>query len=311
MQCADTVLMVRPACFYADPQTVVTNAFQQVTDEAPAALLQLAQAEFDAAVTVLRGAGVGVLTIDAPAHADTPDALYPNNWFSTHTDGTLVLYPMASINRRRERLPDIATYLTKDTRRVIRQTVDLTALETESLYVEGTGSLVIDHDAKLAYAALSPRTDPVAVEQVCRLLDLKPILFHAYDEKRQAIYHTNVLMALGETLAIVASELIVEQDRARVLEMLAGSGKALLEISSSQVTEFAGNALFLRSAQGSPLLALSARAWRSFSKTQQALIHAHAIPVLPDVPTIERVGGGGIRCMLAEVFLPETDALER
>ncbi len=310
MQCADTVLMVRPACFYADPQTVATNAFQQVTDEDPAALLQLAQAEFDAAVTVLRGAGLGVLTIDAPAHADTPDALYPNNWFSTHTDGTLVLYPMASVNRRRERLPDIATYLTKDTRRVIRRTVDLTALEAESLYVEGTGSLVIDHDAKLAYAALSSRTDQVAVEQVCMLLDLQPILFHAYDEKRQAIYHTNVLMALGETLAIVASDLIAAQDRSRVLEALAGSGKVLLEISPSQVAQFAGNALFLRSTQGDPLLALSARAWRSFSKPQQALIQAHATPVLPDVLTIERVGGGGIRCMLAEVFLPRADSPE-
>jgi hypothetical protein len=310
MQCADTVLMVRPACFYADPQTVATNAFQQVTDEDPAALLQLAQAEFDAAVTVLRGAGLGVLTIDAPAHADTPDALYPNNWFSTHTDGTLVLYPMASVNRRRERLPDIATYLTKDTRRVIRRTVDLTALEAESLYVEGTGSLVIDHDAKLAYAALSSRTDQVAVEQVCMLLDLQPILFHAYDEKRQAIYHTNVLMALGETLAIVASDLIAAQDRSRVLEALAGSGKVLLEISPSQVAQFAGNGLFLRSTQGDPLLALSARAWRSFSKPQQALIQAHATPVLPDVLTIERVGGGGIRCMLAEVFLPRADSPE-
>ena len=310
MQCADTVLMVRPACFYADPQTVATNAFQQVTDEDPAALLQLAQAEFDAAVTVLRGAGLGVLTIDAPAHADTPDALYPNNWFSTHTDGTLVLYPMASVNRRRERLPDIATYLTKDTRRVIRRTVDLTALEAESLYVEGTGSLVIDHDAKLAYAALSSRTDQVAVEQVCMLLDLQPILFHAYDEKRQAIYHTNVLMALGETLAIVASDLIAAQDRSRVLEALAGSGKVLLEISPSQVAQFAGNGLFLRSTQGDPLLALSARAWRSFSKPQQALIQAHATPVLPDVLTIERVGGGGIRCMLAEVFLPWADSPE-
>ena len=310
MQCADTVLMVRPACFYADPQTVATNAFQQVTDEDPAALLQLAQAEFDAAVTVLRGAGLGVLTIDAPAHADTPDALYPNNWFSTHTDGTLVLYPMASVNRRRERLPDIATYLTKDTRRVIRRTVDLTALEAESLYVEGTGSLVIDHDAKLAYAALSSRTDQVSVEQVCMLLDLQPILFHAYDEKRQAIYHTNVLMALGETLAIVASDLIAAQDRSRVLEALAGSGKVLLEISPSQVAQFAGKGLFLRSTQGDPLLALSARAWRSFSKPQQALIQAHATPVLPDVLTIERVGGGGIRCMLAEVFLPWADSPE-
>ncbi len=307
IQCARTVLMVRPATFYAHPETVATNAFQHAVALPPADTLAAAQAEFDRAADTLAAAGVGVAVATADPKADTPDALFPNNWFSTHADGRVVLYPMAVPSRRRERRPELITALAARFGWRIGATLDLTGLEAEAQYVEGTGSLVFDHGARLAYAALSPRTVAAAVERACHELGYEPVAFHAHDAEGREIYHTNVLMAVGPEIAVLASGMVAPgADLRRVFDALERSGKSLLDISAEQVAEFAGNVLFLDGGREGPVVAVSRRAWASLTRPQRALLEQHARPVLCGVETIEHIGGGGIRCMLAEIFLPRS-----
>lgn len=304
-QCARAVVMVRPAQFYANPETLSTNAFQHVVDASAAQMLAAARAEFDGAVEALTQAGVRVAVLEADPERDTPDALFPNNWFSTHADGRLVLYPMSTANRRAERRPADLGRLAAVEHWQITDTLDLTSLEQRGLIVEGTGSLVLDRDARLAYAALSPRTHAEAVEIVCRALGFEAVPFHAHDSAGREIYHTNVLMSVGPSLAVLASELVQPgADLRRVFDALEQTGKTLLDLSAAQVSEFAGNVLFLESSSGTPLVALSRRAWKSLTRAQRQLLESHAQPVSCAVETIEHVGGGGIRCMLAEIFLP-------
>ena len=304
-QCARSVLMVRPARFYANPETLPTNAFQNVVAASAAEVLAVAKAEFDAAAETLAQAGVRVAVLDAEASAETPDALFPNNWFSTHEDGRVVLYPMSTASRRRERRPEALAQLAGKHHWRITETVDLTSLEARGLYVEGTGSLVFDREARIAYAALSPRTHAEAVEIACRELGYQPVAFHAHDSAGREIYHTNVLMSVGPTLAVLASELVQPgADLRRVFDALEQTGKTLLDLSAGQVTEFAGNVIFLDAGSGAPIVALSRRAWKSLTRPQRQLLEQHAQPVPCAVETIEHVGGGGIRCMLAEIFLP-------
>ena len=304
-QCARSVLMVRPATFYANPETLPTNAFQNVIAASAAEVLAVARAEFDAAAEALLKAGVRVAVLDAEASAETPDALFPNNWFSTHEDGRVVLYPMSTANRRRERRPDALARSAAEHRWQITATVDLTRLEERGLYLEGTGSLVLDREARIAYAALSPRTHSEAVDIACRELGYEPVAFHAHDAAGREIYHTNVLMSVGPTLAVLASGLVQPgPDLRRVFDALEQTGKTLLDLSASQVTEFAGNVLFLDGGGGMPVVALSRRAWKSLTRAQRQLLEQHAQPVACAVETIEHVGGGGIRCMLGEIFLP-------
>ena len=296
--------MVRPASFCANPETLATNAFQHVLSAPAGALLSAAQAEFDAAVETLTAAGVEVVVLAADAAAETPDALFPNNWFSTHPDGQVVLYPMAVPNRRRERRLQALAALAERHGWQISRTVDLTGLEKRGLIVEGTGSLVLDRPARLAYAARSARTHDEAVALACAELGYEAVLFDAHDQAGREIYHTNVLMAVGPAIAVLASSLIAPgAGLRRVFDALERSDKQLLDISCEQVAEFAGNALFLDGAYG-PLVALSRRAWASLTRAQRILLEQHARPVLCAVETIEHVGGGGIRCMLAEIFLP-------
>ena len=303
--CPRTVLMVRPASFYANPETLATNAFQHVVAAPAADTLAAAQAEFDGAATALAAAGVEVVVSEAEAAADTPDALYPNNWFSTHADGRVIVYPMAVPSRRRERRPQLLRSLAVRHGWRIERIVDLTPLEDEGLCVEGTGSLVLDRSAGLAYAALSPRTHAAAVARACGELGLEPVTFHAHDLQGRAVYHTNVLMSVGPSLVVLASALVQPgSDLARVFDALERTNKQLLDLTAAQVGEFAGNLLFLDGGARGPLCALSRRAWRSLTRPQRQLLERHAEPVPCAVDTIEHVGGGGIRCMLAEVFLP-------
>ncbi len=304
-QCARTVLMVRPATFYANPETLATNAFQHVVQASAGAVLAAAQAEFDAAAEALAGAGVDVVVAAADAAAETPDALFPNNWFSTHADGRVVLYPMAVPNRRRERRPELLAALARERGWRLDRTVDLTSLEMRGEIVEGTGSLVFDREARLAYASRSARTHAPAVEAACAELGYDPVLFDAHDEAGREIYHTNVLMSVGPSIAVLASSMIAPgAGLRRVFDALDQSDKQLLDISAAQVAEFAGNVLFLDGGAQGPLVALSRRAWASLTRAQRLLLEQHARPVLCGVETIEHVGGGGIRCMLAEIFLP-------
>jgi hypothetical protein len=304
-QTARTVLMVRPAAFYANPETSATNPFQNALAVPPSATLAAAQAEFDAVVAALAGAGVEVIVAAADVAADTPDALFPNNWFSTHADGTLVLYPMAAANRRRERRPDLIATLARRHGWRLGRTVDLAPLEAEGRFVEGTGSLVFDREAGLAYAALSPRTHREAVAAVCAALGYEAVTFSTHDPSGRPIYHTNVLMSVGPTLAVLASGSVDPgADLKHVFDALEKTNKSLLDLSPEQVNEFAGNVLFLDGGSRGQVLAISRRAWRSLTRPQRQLIEQHAAPVLCGVETVEHVGGGGIRCMLAEIFLP-------
>ncbi len=304
-QCARAVLMVRPATFYANPETMATNAFQHVVATSAADTLAAAQAEFDRAADALAAAGVEVAVASADAAADTPDALFPNNWFSTHEDGRVVLYPMAVPSRRRERRPELLVALAARRGWRISRLIDLSGLESAGQFVEGTGSLVFDHTARLAYAALSPRTQAAAVGTVCRELGYEAVEFNAYDAAGRPVYHTNVLMAVGPALAVLASTMVAPgADLRRVFDALERSGKTLLDISADQVGEFAGNMLFLDGGREGPIVAVSRRAWASLTRPQRTLLEQHARPVLCGVETIEHVGGGGIRCMLAEIFLP-------
>ena len=304
-QCARTVLMVRPATFYANPETRATNPFQHVVQASASAVLAAAQAEFDGAADALAAAGVDVVVAAADATAETPDALFPNNWFSTHADGQVVLYPMAVPNRRRERRPELLAALAAERGWQLERTIDLTMLELRGLIVEGTGSLVLDREARLAYASRSARTHDAAVEIACAELGYDAVLFDAHDEAGREIYHTNVLMSVGPSIAVLASGMIGPgAGLRRVFDALDPSDKQLLDISAAQVAEFAGNLLFLDGGAHGPVVALSRRAWASLTRAQRLLLEQHARPVPCAVETIEHVGGGGIRCMLAEIFLP-------
>jgi hypothetical protein len=297
--------MIRPATFYSNPETQGSNPFQHAVDAPRAGTLAAAQAEFDAAVAALTDAGVEVVVADADPAADTPDALFPNNWFSTHADGRVVLYPMAVDNRRRERRPDLLRALAARHGLGIRSVVDLTGLESQGLFLEGTGSLILDRPHRLAYACRSSRTHETAVESFCEAFNYRSVLFDAHDVAGRPIYHTNVIMSVGPTLAVLASGLVAPgAGLRRVFDALESSGKTLLDLSAEQVSEFAGNVLFLDGASG-PVVAISRRALLSLSRAQRLLLEQHARPVVCAVETIEHLGGGSIRCMLAELFLPE------
>jgi hypothetical protein len=264
----------------------------------------LARDECDALAEALRAVGVRVLILQDSPQPRKPDAVFPNNWFSTHADGTLVLYPMQAASRRAERRAADLQHLLARQGFHIRRCIDLTRYENSHQFLEGTGSLVLDRAQRLAYACLSPRTDPDLLLEFGRQLDYEVLSFRAASASGLPIYHTNVLMAVGETLAICCVEAIVDNAQGSVVAArLAGNDRQLLSISRAQMRDFAGNALFLQAAEG-PAVALSARAWASLDSEQQTLLSAHHRVVLADIPCIERVGGGSVRCMLAEIFLP-------
>ena len=303
-QCTSAVLMIRPATFYSNPETIGTNPFQHAVSAPRANTLAAAQAEFDAAATALSDAGIEVVVAEADPAADTPDALFPNNWFSTHSDGRVALYPMAVPNRRRERRVDLLRSIAAQRGLQLRSVVDLSGLEEQGSFVEGTGSLILDRPHRLAYACRSARTHDAAVEAFCEAFGYRSVLFDAHDETGRAIYHTNVMMAVGAELAVLASSLVAPgAGLRRVFDALESSGKVLLDLSAEQVNDFAGNILFLEGAAG-PVVAISRRALASLSRAQRLLLEQHARPVVCAVETIEHLGGGGIRCMLAELFLP-------
>jgi hypothetical protein len=302
-QSAGTVLMVRPAGFGFNPQTAASNAFQSsaaMSDaEAPARVL----AEFDAVAEALGRAGVNVVVAEDTRDPVKPDAIFPNNWVSFHADGTVALYPMLAPNRRLERRDEIVEQVVRCGFRVSR-TVDLTHREQEDKYLEGTGSVVLDRRHRIAYACVSPRTDLDVMGEFAQLLDYDLVAFDAQDGSGQAIYHTNVLMAIGSGFAVVCgASIMAEVPRDAVFSKLRDTGHEVVDISLAQMQEFAGNVLELASPRGN-VLAMSDRALRSFSPNQLRALESHAELLAVPIPTIERLGGGGVRCMLAEVHLP-------
>lgn len=310
VQAAGAVLMVRPGVFYGNPETATSNAFQQPGGHADPALLAAALHEFDAAAARLARAGVEVLVAPAP-RGDLPDALFPNNWFSTHADGTLAFYPMHSARRRAERQPDALQALLRSHGFGIDRVVDLSTLEASDRIVEGTGSLVLDRVTRQAWACHSVRTHPEAVAMACEALGYTPQLFTALDARGQPIYHTNVVLAVGSRLAVTCADAVpAPGERETLLQALSTATRRTLLLRLEQLDEFAANVLELAGRHG-PCLAISARAWDSLDAAQRRCIEAEVEPVVVDVGTIERVGGGGIRCMLAEVHLPRRPAAPR
>ena len=301
-QSANAVLMIRPHRFYPNPETAADNAFQQaVSTEKLADLTAAAQQEFDEAVIKLRGAGVTVHVMDDTATPEKPDAVFPNNWFSTHHDGRVALFPMYSAARRAERRHDVIDRLRKNYR--VTDVVDYSPREEQDKSLEGTGSLVLDHVNKIAYASLSQRTHPEVLKQFCHDFGYEPVVFRSESEGGQPIYHTNVMMCVGSEFALAGLETIVDEaERTGVQNLLEATGKEVVELSSSQIANFAGNAIELHSEKGK-LLVLSTRAASALSDKQRALIERHAQLVQLSLLTIE-LAGGSARCMIATIHLP-------
>ncbi len=309
MQSAGSVLMVRPARFGCNPQTADTNAFQQTSSvgEQFGGVLQ----EFGALADALRQKGVEVLVAPDSEEPVKPDAIFPNNWVSFHHDGTVALYPMLAANRRAERREEILEQVIRCGGFRVSRTVDLSHRETEAKFLEGTGSLVLDRVHRVAYACSSPRTDLDVLGEFAQLLDYELMTFDAVDSNGRLIYHTNVMLAIGTDFAVVCgASLANTEHREAVFSRLRGTGHEVVDISLQQMAQFAANVLEL-STKNSKLLALSMGALASLNSTQRRMLEAHVELVPVSIPTIERVGGGGVRCMLAEIHLPKRNTAAR
>jgi hypothetical protein len=304
-QSAPAVLMVRPASFGFNPQTAPSNAFQQTPASREAETQQLVLREFDGVANALQLAGVEVLIAADTPLPEKPDAIFPNNWVSFHFDGTVALYPMLAPNRRTERREEVLEQVAGAGRFRVSRTVDLTHREAAGQFLEGKGSLVLDRPHRVAYACLSPRTDLDVLGEFAQLLDYDLVTFEAHTAAARPVYHTNVVMAVGTGFAAACGEAIRHPPhREAVFNQLRVSGHEVVDITQRQMEEFAGNLLELAPA-GGPIIALSTTALRSLKAAQQRTLESHAGLVPVSIPTIERVGGGGVRCMLAEIHLPK------
>jgi hypothetical protein len=299
-QSTDSVLMVRPCRFSPNPETAADNAFQARVDYAADALSAVARKEFDAAVQTLRAAGVNVHVFEDTAEPEKPDAVFPNNWISTHHDGRIALFPMYSALRRRERRHDIIGELRKHYR--VTEVIDYSALEEKGCWLEGTGSLVLDHLNKIAYVSLSNRSDPKVMQRFAEDFNYEPVTFASISDG-QPIYHTNVMMCIGTAFALVGLEMIPNKiERQQVGARLERSGKDIVELSPYQITNFAGNAIELHDGRGEKLLVLSQRAIRALTEEQRARLTRYVRLVPLELPTIE-LGGGSARCIIATIHL--------
>lgn len=291
--------MIEPVGFRSNPETVADNAFQRPPgDESPQSIEIAAREEFARLREMLETRGVEVVWRAAAANRESPDAVFPNNWFSTHAGGTLVLYPMMAPSRRLERREEIVASL-RDRYPLV---VDLTATEAEGRYLEGTGSLVIDERGRIVYAGESPRTDRRLVEAWAERMGYEPVIFRATDAADRPIYHTNVVMSVGSDWAVLCVEAVDPLDRAEVLATLAESGHETIDISLEQMEAFCGNVLELESDKGERLVVMSDRAFHAFTDEQRDFLGSRADLVHADLATIETHGGGSARCMIAELY---------
>ena len=301
-QSTNSVLMIRPGRFYPNPETAADNAFQRHGDRSSSALTLLARQEFDAVVQTLRVAGVNVHVVEDTAEPEKPDAVFPNNWISTHHDGRVALFPMYSALRRRERRQDIVEELRKHYR--VTDVIDYSAFEDEGCYLEGTGSLVLDHPNQIAYVSLSNRSNPKVIQRFADDFNYEPVTFNSIGPDVQPIYHTNVMMCIGTAFAMVGLEMIPNKaERQPVRARLEKTGKEIVELSADQIANFAGNAIELHNKGGEKLLVLSSCADRALTKDQRERLGRHARLVPLELPTIE-LGGGSARCMIATIHLP-------
>jgi hypothetical protein len=305
-QCAEAVLLVRPAAFAYNSETAASNVFQQSREQIEHAAD--AVTEFDQAAAAIAAAGVNVCVAEDSPEPVKPDAVFPNNWISWHRDGTVVLYPMLAVNRRAERRADLIEWVQQQTHFERRRLLDLSRYETEGRFLEGTGSLVLDHVRRLAFACRSPRTDEALVMEWARFMNYEPIVFDARTTRGAPIYHTNVMLAIGTGWVVVCAEAIAAADRARVLEHLEGEQRQVVSIRHRTMHAFGANILELvvagRDRPRSSVLVMSetaATALRTEGDGSARLIGSVDRLLVLSAPTIERIGGGGVRCMLAEV----------
>lgn len=306
-QITDTILMIRPVAFRMNEQTAVNNYYQKVMDSLlPETVNAKAQQEFDAFVEKLKSVGVNVVVVDDTTDTDTPDSIFPNNWVSFHENGDVALYPMFAENRRNERREDILDML-EDQGFLIENIVDYTSAEEDDIFLEGTGSIVLDRANHKAYCALSPRADEELLIEYCEDFEYTPIIFEAYQTvngDRKLIYHTNVMMCIGETFAVICADCIDDKkERKMILDNLKEDGKEIILLTEAQLNNFAGNMLQVTNANGKSYLVMSDSARQVLTNDQVAKIEKHTEILNANLDTIEACGGGSARCMMAEIFL--------
>jgi hypothetical protein len=292
-------------------QTAVNNYYQKVIDGLlPETVNAKAQQEFDAFVAKLTAVGVDVIVVEDTLNPDTPDSIFPNNWISFHENGDVALYPMFAENRRQERREELLDIL-EEKGFIIENIVDYTSAEEDGYYLEGTGSILLDRANGKAYCALSPRADEELFIEFCEDFDLNPIIFEAFQTvngERKLIYHTNVMMCLGETYAVICADSIDDKkERKMVLDSLKGDEKEVILITEDQVNNFAGNMLEVKGANDRRYLVMSTSAHKSLTKKQVAQLEEHVTILSSSLDTIEACGGGSARCMMAEIFLPREE----
>lgn len=298
---ANTVTMVRPAAFGFNEETAASNSFQQELNGSPDEILDRAIEEFDNAVHVLRSNDIGVYIVEDTLVPTKPDAIFPNNWISFHPNGTLILYPMEAVNRRCERRLEVVLELQQKFN--FEKILDLSHFESQNLFLEGTGSVVFDHENKVAFAAISSRTSEVVFQELCKQIQYSPFMFAAFDENSQPIYHTNVVMCMGHDFVVVCLECLADQQSRELFRNeMNRLGKRVLEISVRQMNRFAGNMLLLIDGQNNNKLVLSETAYQSLTSAQIDFLKQRVGFIRFTIPVIETIGGGSARCMLAEIF---------
>lgn len=299
---ASQIIMVRPSRFGFNPETSSSNVFQNDIKNNGQSIQETALAEFDKMVEILRKEGIRVLVVNDTNEPHTPDAVFPNNWITTHQNGLVCLFPMEAKNRRLERRDDLIVYLEKnyDCSRII----DYTDAESIGSFLEGTGSIVFDHQYKLAYACRSSRTDETLLKNYCDTINYRPVIFDALDQNGAPIYHTNVMMHVGENYVVICADSIPKEERVIVEATIISCRKELIDISFEQMNSFAGNLLQLKGKNGLVTI-LSQTAFDSLSESQKTAISSTSKLLSIPIPTIESVGGGSVRCMMAENFLQQ------
>ncbi|MCF8322288.1 MAG: amidinotransferase [Flavobacterium sp.] len=311
LQTTNSIIMIRPVAFRMNEQTAINNYYQKVLDGLlPVTVNAKAQQEFDDFVSKLREVGIKVIVVDDRTETDTPDSIFPNNWISFHENGDVVLYPMFAENRRQERREDILDILEANGF-IINEIMDYTEAEEDGYFLEGTGSVILDRENGKAYCALSPRADEELFIEFCEDFEFSPIIFEAFqtvNKERKLIYHTNVMMCIGETFAVICADCIDDKkERKMVLESLRADKKEIILITEAQVENFAGNMLELKGSDDKKYLIMSTSAHQSLTQKQLSQLEAHVAILSSSLDTIEACGGGSARCMMAEIFLPKEE----
>lgn len=307
-QTTNNIMMIKPVAFYYNSETATNNYFQKKPKESSDEIQEKALEEFNAMVEKLRSKGVNVITIDDTPMPHTPDSIFPNNWISTHQNGKVGLYPMYAENRRTERRADILDKL-EELGFEIKSTIDYSLAEEDNLFLEGTGSIILDRENSLAYAAISPRTDEELFIEFCEDFEYTPIIFTANQtvgSEREAIYHTNVMMCVADKYVVICLDTIDNtKEKKFVSETIIESGKEIISISEEQMHKFAGNMLQVKNNDDNSFLVMSESAFDSLNQEQLAQINKYDEIISVAIPTIETLGGGSARCMMAEIFLPK------